>query len=313
MSTSLTKKDFSHECIVCQYYCQKNVDWIRHVASQKHMYLIEHDQVSNNYSCKKCLKNYKTRNGLWYHSLKCTTTTETTVDNDANNTTVVDETLKTLIVEVLKSNTALQQQNQDLQKNVLEQTLELQKNILEVLQKMQVQTTTASTNINNNNNNNKTTTFNMQVFLNEHCKDAMNLKEFVDSINPTVADLEMVGEKGFVDGLTNIIVTSLRATETHLRPIHCSDAKRTVMYVKENDKWEKDGPQNDKLHYMVKNVEYKNIRQLTNYSALNPDCLDTDSPTNDYYLTLSITATGGTDDKVEKIIAKIANEVVVEK
>ena len=277
------------------------------------MYLIEHDQVSNNYSCKKCLKNYKTRNGLWYHSLKCTTTTETTVDNDANNTTVVDETLKTLIVEVLKSNTALQQQNQDLQKNVLEQTLELQKNILEVLQKMQVQTTTASTNINNNNNNNKTTTFNMQVFLNEHCKDAMNLKEFVDSINPTVADLEMVGEKGFVDGLTNIIVTSLRATETHLRPIHCSDAKRTVMYVKENDKWEKESPRNERMRSFIQKVEHKNIRLLVEYCEANPDCLDPESPLNDHYLSLSAKATCATDEHIDKVISRIASEVVVDK
>jgi len=304
MSSSLAKKEFSHECINCQFSCQKNIDWIRHVASQKHKYLSEHDQVNSIYSCKKCLKNYKTRNGLWYHSRKCTT--ETT-DTNANVTT--DETLKTLIGEILKSNAALQQQNADLQKTVMQQNQDLQKTVLEVLQKLQVPTT----NINNNNNNNKTTTFNMQVFLNEHCKDAMNLKEFVDKIQPTVADLEMVGEKGFVDGLTNIIVSSLRATETHLRPIHCSDVKRTVMYVKENDKWEKDGPQNEKVQYMVKNVEYKNIRQLSAYGAEHPDCFDSESPTNDYYLTLSQIATSGTDEKVEKVIIKIANEVQVDK
>jgi hypothetical protein len=286
-----------YECTPCQFTCCKSSELQRHIATSKHIrlsLLAEGENVIKTFLCEECKKIYKSKQALDYHNIKCFKKKEVVVESSEKD----EIHLKTLIAEILKNNAALQQQNQDLQKTVME-----------VLQKLQVPTT----NINNNNNNNKTTTFNMQVFLNEHCKDAMNLKEFVDKIQPTVADLEMVGEKGFVDGLTNIIVTSLRATETHLRPIHCSDVKRTVMYVKENDKWEKDGPQNEKVQYMVKNVEYKNIRQLSAYGAEHPDCFDSESPTNDYYLTLSQIATSGTDEKVEKVIIKIANEVQVDK
>jgi hypothetical protein len=153
----------------------------------------------------------------------------------------------------------------------------------------------------------------MQVFLNEHCKDAMNLNEFMDSIKLTFADLEMVNEKGVIDGLSNVIIKSLRATDKFMRPIHCSDAKRDVMYVKDNDKWEKDGPRNEKVRNMVKNVEYKNIRQLTTYGEVYPDSMDPDSPLNDQYLHLSTVATSGTDEHVEKIVTRLAKEVVIDK
>ena len=153
----------------------------------------------------------------------------------------------------------------------------------------------------------------MQVFLNETCKDAMNLKEFVDSIQLTLADFEMVGEKGIVDGLSNIIIKSLRATDMCLRPIHCSDAKREVMYVKDNDIWEKEGPRNDKLRHVVQNVEHKNIRLLVDYCKENPDCMDPESPGNDDYLRMSSVATSGTDDHLDNIITKIAKEVVIDK
>ena len=141
----------------------------------------------------------------------------------------------------------------------------------------------------------------------------MNLKEFVDSIHLTLADFEMVGEKGIVDGLSSIIVKNLRATDMSLRPIHCSDAKREVMYIKDNDKWEKEGPRNDKLRNVVQNVEHKNIRLLVDYCKEHPDCMDPESPGNDYYLQMSSVATSGTDDHLDKIITNIAKEVVIDK
>ena len=196
---------------------------------------------------------------------------------------------KTIIMDLVKSNT------------------ELQKQMLEVCKN--IQSTSTTTTINSNNK----TTFNMQVFLNETCKDAMNLKEFVDSIQLTLADFEMVGKKGIVDGISNIIVGNLNATDMCLRPIHCSDAKREVMYVKENDKWEKDGPRNDKLRHVVQNVEHKNIRLLVDYCKEHPDCMDPDSPENDNYLHMSSIATSGTDDHLDKIITRIAKEVLIDK
>ena len=153
----------------------------------------------------------------------------------------------------------------------------------------------------------------MQVFLNETCKDAMNLKEFVDSIQLTLSDFEMVGKKGIVDGISNIIVGNLRLTDVCMRPIHCSDAKREVMYVKENDKWEKEGPGNEKLKHVVQKVEHKNIRLLVDYCNEHPDCMDPESPENDDYLRMSSIATSGTDEHLDKIITRIAKEVLIDK
>ena len=187
---------------------------------------------------------------------------------------------------------------------------EMQTQFMEMFQKMQPP---LNTTINHNQNSHNKTTFNMQVFLNEHCKDAMNLKDFVDSIQLTLADLDSVGERGFVEGISKIITNNLRKTDVHLRPIHCSDVKREVMYVKENNKWEKDSPQNDMIRDCIKKVEHKNIRLLIDYCLVHPDCTEPDSPYNDQYLKLTSTSTSGTDTMLDKIITRIANEVVVEK
>jgi len=251
----------------------------------------------------ECGKKYTHYSGLWRHKKTCnfTEVKAEPVAALANTNQMIELLIKEnsdfkgIIVELVRSNA------------------DLQKQMLEICKSIQPTNQNSTVNSNNNNNNNNKTTFNMQVFLNETCKDAMNMKEFVDSIKPTLSDLEMVGEKGLVEGTSDIILKSLRAIEVNLRPIHCSDVKREVMYVKDDDKWEKDGPRNDKVRTMVKNVEYKNIRQLTTYGEVYPEAMDPDSPLNDQYLHMSSVATSGTDEHVEKIVTKLAKEVVVDK
>ena len=235
------------------------------------------------------------------------------LDDNSDDNVVVDEDIKTevkapqqtldvitsLIVEMVKSNADLKQQ-----------CMEMQKQFFDMCTKMQPPTTNNNNNINTNINNK---TFNLQVFLNEHCKDAMNLKDFVDSIVLSLDDLELVGRKGFVDGIANIVIGKLEETDVHMRPIHCSDAKREIMYIKENNIWSKDGPNNDNMRKFVQYIERQNIRLLGTYIEENPDCMDSDSPLNDHYLRLTGNATCATEQHLDKVIKKIAKEVLIDK
>jgi hypothetical protein len=204
--------------------------------------------------------------------------------------------LNELILEIVKSNADLQKQ-----------CLEMQKQFMDVCKSNTTTTITQSS----NNSHNKT--FNMQVFLNEHCKDAMNLKDFVESIDLNLDDLELVGKKGFVDGISNIIICKLKDTEVHLRPIHCSDAKREVMYIKENNKWAKEGPKNENMRKFVQFIERKNIKLLGEYQEKYPDSRDIESPRNDHYVQLSLNATCATEEHLDKVISRIAKEVFIDK
>jgi len=314
-------------CELCDFKCSKQSNYDSHLLTSKHLRYINSTNGINEApknapdanSCE-CGKKYNHYSGLWRHKKTCkyvpvnieneATKTENKIltGNDLVEMLIKENAdFKTLILDIMKNNTELLHSNTQL----VNSNTELQKQMVEVCKSLQP-SINGNNNTSNTNSHNKTT-FNMQVFLNEHCKDAMNLNDFMDSIKLTFADLEMVNEKGVIDGLSNVIIKSLRATDKFMRPIHCSDAKRDVMYVKDNDKWEKDGPRNDKVRNMVKNVEYKNIRQLTTYGEVYPDSMDPDSPLNDHYLELSSSATSGTDEHVEKIIMRIAKEVVVDK
>jgi len=152
--------------------------------------------------------------------------------------------------------------------------------------------------------------------LNETCKDAMNIMDFVDSIQLQMSDLESVGELGYVKGISNIIVKKLRALDVTQRPVHCSDAKREILYVKDNNVWEKEDSENNKLKKAVKYISHKNILLLSKWKEKYPDCLLYNSPKNDVYTTICFEAMGGdgnNEEKEKKIIKNIAKEVVIQK
>lgn len=172
-----------------------------------------------------------------------------------------------------------------------------------------------STNINHNNNSHNKT-FNLNVFLNETCKNAMNMSEFVDSINLELADLMRVGELGFVDGISDIILKNLRALEITERPIHCTDKKRETFYVKDDNRWEKETPENQKIKAVISRVANKNYRLVDEYKRSHPDCHRSHSIYCDQYNKIIVEATGGDldiprDVKDKRIIHKISKEVGV--
>jgi hypothetical protein len=200
---------------------------------------------------------------------------------------------KDLIMMLIKQNTQLIEQNAELVKNGTHNT----------------------TNSHNTISNNKT--FNLQFFLNETCKDAMNIMDFVDSIKLQLTDLEKVGKIGYVEGISNIINTNLKALDVTQRPIHCTDNKREVLYVKDEDKWEKEAEEKEKMRKVIKMVTNKNIKMLSKFKDVHPDCEKSISKYSDEYNKIVIESFGGSGDndleKENKIIRNISKTVTINK
>jgi len=287
----MPKNAEKYSCEICDFKCCKLSNWDNHVLTPKHKNRTKlNDFMPKNaektFTCQNCNKTYKVRNSLWYHKKTCTTTKEVTPD---------------LIINII-------QQNQEFKDLLLDQN----KLIVEMSSKNSQITNNICT---NNNSNNKT--FNLQLYLNETCKDAMNIMEFVDSIKFQLSDLESIGELGYINGLSKVIIRNLKALDEHLRPVHCSDLRREKIYVKDADKWEKEGPDNKILKNAIKFIAYKNVKMIPAFREKYPDCVYSDSRKSDQYNRLIIEAMGGNgndeDAKSNKIISKIAKEILIEK
>jgi hypothetical protein len=164
---------------------------------------------------------------------------------------------------------------------------------------------------NNNSNNN---TFNMNFFLNEKCKDAMNMKDFVNSIQLDFTDMENVGRLGYVEGISNILIDNLQKTDVYKRPVHCSDSKRETLYVKDDNKWEREGPEHEKMVNAVLAVEQKNVALVSEWAKAHPRCMDSRTRENETYFKLSKAVTDGDKDgNIARVIRKVAKRVVIEK
>ena len=280
-------------CECCDFKCCKQSNFDKHVLTSKHknrtkLNNLEQKNAEKCHICKICKKTYKARNSLWYHQQKCKPEIE---EKDIDDEEPSD---KQLIMMLIKENS------------------ELKNMVLDVCQKIQPMTNTV--NSHNVNSNNKT--FNLNVFLNETCKDAMNITDFVDSLKLQLSDLENVGEIGYVNGISNIIVKNLNLLEENKRPIHCADKKREVLYIKDEDKWEKD-EEKKKIRKIIKKVACKNQRLLPKFKEEHPDCGKYNSKYSDQYNKLVVESMGGSGDndleKEDKIIRNIAKEVTIDK
>ena len=285
-------------CKICDFLSSNKKDFKRHLLTSKHSntadILTITDTITQNtqdylntFVCE-CGKHYKHRQSLFNHKKKCSYNVQSSNDNNSLNEKDVIMTL-------------LQQNNQ------------LQNQIIELCKERN--STTINNTIGNINSNNKT--FNLNVFLNETCKDAMNINDFVDSLKLQLADLEIVGKLGYVEGISNIIVKNLKALDIHKRPVHCSDSKREVMYIKDENKWEKENEEKNKLRKAIKKIANKNSRLLPKFEEKYPDCGKSESVFSDQYNKLIIEAMGGSGDndleKEDKIIRKIAKEITIDK
>ena len=305
------KNEHIHICNYCDFKCSYLSDWKRHITTRKHLVsnngnnleingnkFYEKNEKNTINQCNNCKKEYKTFAGLWKHKKKCTQ-----IKDDEQNKIIIEtennNITSEMIIEIIK-------QNQEFKDLLLEQNktiIELSKN--------------GTTNINNSMNNSHNKTFNLQVFLNETCKDAMNIMDFVDSIKIQLSDIESIGELGFVNGMSKLIIKHLNALEENMRPVHCSDPKRDSLYVKDKNVWEKEDPDNKKIKKAIKYISHKNICALSEWKAKYPDCIYSDSNKSDQYNHIIIEAMGGSGDndteKADKIVKKIAKVVTIDK
>jgi hypothetical protein len=216
------------------------------------------------------------------------------------NTIIEDNcAMKRMFVDVIKS-------HQDLmatQQATTDKVLELYKH----------NTTSASITNNNIYNHKGDNHFSITVFLNETCKDAMNMSDFVNSIELSSKDMENVGRNGYVKGISSIFIDNLKNTDVHKRPIHCSDRKREVLYVKEHDKWEREDINCDKMKDAIRTVEHKNLVILNEWAKQHPECENSDTYANDTYMKFSKNVLDGEDDNILKVVKNIAKESVIER
>ena len=292
-------------CKICYYYTSSKKDFDKHIMTPKHqkrqngkdLEMLEMKNISK-YNCE-CSKNFSTYSGLWKHKQKCT---NKTIEKEDEKEIKV---LTSLVLEVIKQNKELINQNNESQK----QNQELTNTIVEMSKNGLCNTTIT------NNSNNKT--FNLQFFLNETCKDAMNIMDFVDSINLQLCDLESVGKLGYVEGISNIIVQNLNAMDIHKRPVHCADKKREVLYIKDENKWEKENDDKKKLRQAIRRVAAKNQHLIPKFKEAHPDCGKYHSKFSDQYNKIIVESMGGSGDndleKEDKIIKNISKNVVINK
>ena len=278
-------------CELCDFSCSKLSNWTKHILTLKHKSVTNSDSLvtdkNADHKCPNCPKSYNSRNGLWVHSKKC-----------CKNDVTVDDS-KTIIKQLI-------QQNQDFKDLLIEQN----KTIIESMKHHSISNTI------NANSHNKT--FNLQVFLNEECKDAMNISDFMNSIQLQLEELESVGRLGFVEGISKIIIKNLKALDIRKRPVHCTDLKRETVYIKENGVWVKDDDSNTKLRKVIKNVSFRNSKNTRLYKDKYPDCVRSESRLSGIYSIIIIEAMGGgskTDPKEEedKIVRRILKELTFDK
>jgi hypothetical protein len=290
-----------YECSNCKYVTVNKKDFNKHILTAKHLRLTKYLQNNSKIPTPEklflcdCGKEYKHRQSLYTHKQKCSFIKEIPseniiIDTSANEISV----LTNLMVELVKS-------NEDLQK----QMLEVCKNSL------------SNTTINNSMNNSHNKSFNLNFFLNETCKDAMNIMDFVDSIKIQLSDIESIGELGYVNGISKLIIKHLNALDENMRPIHCSDPKRDSLYVKDQNVWEKEDPDNKKIKKAIKYISHKNICTIPEWKAKYPDCIYSDSSRSDQYNHIVVESMGGSgdndDEKADKIVKKIAKVVTIDK
>jgi len=307
MVTDLVPKSSTKfSCEKCDYNTSRKSQWQRHLLTHKHKQVTIGDVTVPDHTCQFCNKNYNSRNGLWRHKQIC----KFYEKSSKSSKKVPDDKpsdlsqLTNLVLDVV-------QQNKDLTMQICELAREKVSN-----------NNINANNINNNTNNinnNINNNFNIQVFLNETCKDAMNITEFVDSIQPQLSDLEETGRIGFVKGVSKIVIDKLKSLEVTSRPMHCSDSKRDTLYVKLDDnKWTKDNETKDALTLAIKKIASKNISNIEQWQKANPSFNNPNSKTSDKYMKLLCEIMPGStkeecDDNYRKIAKNIIKEIFIDK
>jgi hypothetical protein len=299
-----------YSCEYCHYISSSKKDYDKHLSTLKHQRLtntyINTDKIIPQLTCI-CGKSYKHRQSLYNHKKICDNIIKGESINDSINIKHYlnnEQNQQQLVDYLMKENSEFKQLMIDQNKQILE------------LAKNSIGHNTTSSIINSNNNN--TNNFNLQFFLNETCKDAMNIMEFVDQLQVSINDLEETGRLGYSEGISKIFINGLKQINISDRPIHCSDSKREIVYIKDKNQWTKEDDNKSLLTNAIKHVAHKNMKQIREWTKVNPEYNDSSSKQNDRYLKIvSNSMNGSTEEEqknnMNKIISKVAKEITINK
>jgi hypothetical protein len=286
-------------CEICDYKCSNSYDFNKHLATRKHKMLTNANFDANRkiatpsivYACD-CGTSYNHKSSLSRHKKSC---------NKSNNSLNEPDKLVNTILELVKENQQF--------KNML---IEQHNHILKISEKPTI------TNCNNNNTNSNNKNFNLNFFLNEQCKNAINLSEFVENVKLQLSDLENVADMGYVNGVTQIFMNGLKDMDIYTRPLHCTDIKREILHIRENDAWIKDTPDQAKIKSAIHRIAFRNIQQISEWNKLHPESTVLDS--NEYNRSFQImkeslgnTCLGGVERNNERIVKNLIKTVYIDK
>jgi len=304
METKSSQKEAEKFCCKkCDYHTSKHSNYIKHTFTAKHKKLtnvntLETENLPLELVCNRCSKTYRSRVGLWKHQKKC-------IEKPIENAIVTTEVTTTeTIIEILK-------QNQEFKSLLIEQQKENKELINKVIE-LSKEPKIVNNGTMTQNNNQK---FNLQFFLNDTCKDAITIQQFINNIQISLEDLESVGRNGFVKGISDIVLKELNTLDVTKRPIHCTDLKREVIYLKEEDAWNKDDKDNTKLKNVIRTVEDKNWRKIPEWQQENPEVMVLDSPAYNMREKIMRNICGNENPEIlrEKVVKVLAKETIVEK
>jgi hypothetical protein len=293
------KKSSEFTCLICDYFTSSSKDFNKHCLTQKHKRLTNANDLSQ-FSPKNpqlhnciCGNVYKHMSSLCKHKKRCKIKNNN-IEETISSNQILD---KDLIIMLVKENAQLVKHNTELV-DILKNNNGIQNSTI------------------NSMNNNKT--FNIQLFLNETCKDAMNITDFVNNMKIELDDLENTGRTGYIEGISKIVIKNLNKLEQHMRPLHCSDQKREVLYIKDNNEWTKEAEEKPILTNAIKTIANENIKQISKWKETYPDCTKSDSKKNDLYLKIVSNSMNGLtkeegNKNINKIITNVAKNVVIEK
>jgi hypothetical protein len=301
-------------CETCDFICGKQSDFIRHCSTRKHKeftkFTPENTKPKGDHVCSRCCKEYTSRMGLWKHSKKCPKKIceyDELISNEDDDISS-SEPIKNYIMKLVE-------QNNDLRNMFIQQTAEINEKIDNLAENPPQQIVNNNTNIQNNKITNQ---FNLNVFLQQTCKDAINMSDFIDSLEINTKSLERTGTHGYVHGISKIFMDGIRKLKVQERPIHCTDLKREVLYIKDNDTWTKDTEDNKQFKKALATVVHRNMIQIVKWEEENPDTSNPESKTYEFYFEVVRQSLGGGDQDVtdrnnDKILKAIAKEVHIDK
>ena len=302
MTKILQENAKKYHCIYCNFKSSNSKNYNIHVSTQKHIRMTNNDiNLANNkdFACV-CGKIYKYRQGLFAHRKKCNG--YVSIQNIENNkiydpTALNDNISSELITKLLMQNQELLLSNQKLQSQLVEAMKD------------------SGNTINNTTNNNQK--FNLNFFLNTTCKDALNMSDFIENMEVGFKDIENIGKNGYVSGMTDMILSRIKELDVTKRPLHCTDLKRETMYIKDNDEWCKDTPENSKLHQTIKCVAKRNYATIPLWRENYPECQDWNHPKYDFCVDMMRNILGDIGDEQtkldNKVIRNLSKHIVVNK